>query len=157
MCFSLFFTSQAFKTDTYSRQPPPAPEEAYSRQPPNVLEQSYPKQQPSKSVQPYTGPSFSRDGPRPVEKYEKYTNDVEGLFGRPEQSPDRPRSRRSYDAERRPSPSKKDGAVLPNNQLSPRRMKNVLYTDSEEVSSKRREASKERQKEYNEFLKLKVG
>lgn len=115
--------AQAFKTNSYSRQPPPAPERT----------------------------PLSRE----VQLYEKYDQGVEGLFERPAQSFDRPRSRRSTDAARKYSPTKQEIVALPN--LSPRRTKNTLYEDSEEVSSKRREASKERQKEYNDFLKVKVG
>ncbi|XP_053394559.1 trichohyalin-like isoform X24 [Mercenaria mercenaria] len=169
---------EAFKTNSYSRQPPPAPEKDYSRQPPPAPEQGYSHQPPPSpkkgysrqpppapeqgySRQPlppsrdqgYRAPPFSSDGQKP---YRKYENGPEGLFGRPDQSRERPRSRRSLDADRKYSPTKRENVAMPVNQISPRRMKNALYTDSEEVSTKRREASKERQKEYNDLLRMKA-
>ncbi|XP_053394542.1 uncharacterized protein LOC123524695 isoform X7 [Mercenaria mercenaria] len=171
-------TPLAFKTNSYSRQPPPAPEKDYSRQPPPAPEQGYSHQPPPSpkkgysrqpppapeqgySRQPlppsrdqgYRAPPFSSDGQKP---YRKYENGPEGLFGRPDQSRERPRSRRSLDADRKYSPTKRENVAMPVNQISPRRMKNALYTDSEEVSTKRREASKERQKEYNDLLRMKA-
>lgn len=100
----------------------------------------------------FQGPPFSSDAHK---SYRRHENGNDVTYGRADQS-DRPRSRRSLDADRKPSPSKRDNAGI-QNKVSPRRVKQQLYEDSEEVSLKRREASKERQKEYNDFLKMKVG
>ncbi|XP_060551879.1 trichohyalin-like isoform X22 [Ruditapes philippinarum] len=142
---------EAFKTNSYANQPPPVPEQGYQRQPDYAPADDY-MRQPQSPLQKrdFQGPPFSSDAHR---SYRRREDGLDGTYGRPDQS-ERPRSRRSLDADRKQSPSKRDNAAK-QNKVSPRRMKQQLYTDSEEVSLKRREASKERQKEYNDFLKLK--
>ncbi|XP_060551942.1 trichohyalin-like isoform X30 [Ruditapes philippinarum] len=144
-------TPLAFKTNSYANQPPPVPEQGYQRQPDYAPADDY-MRQPQSPLQKrdFQGPPFSSDAHR---SYRRREDGLDGTYGRPDQS-ERPRSRRSLDADRKQSPSKRDNAAK-QNKVSPRRMKQQLYTDSEEVSLKRREASKERQKEYNDFLKLK--
>jgi len=43
------------------------------------------------------------------------------------------------------------------NELSPRRLMPTNYVDSEDVTSKRKEANMERKKEYNDYIRGKVG
>ncbi|XP_052775485.1 uncharacterized protein LOC128213611 isoform X7 [Mya arenaria] len=67
-------------------------------------------------------------------------------------SPDQGRgSRRSYEAERRPGGQGQEEM----NDKSPRRKKQSLYNDNEDVLAKRDKANKERQEEYNEYIKMK--
>lgn len=100
-----------------------------SRQPPPAPEQGFNEQ-----------PAFSNENAR------------DGVYERPVRTSERPRSRRLMEADKKYVPTNME----PSQKISPRRMKQSLYQDSEEVSSKRLEASKERQKEYNDYLKFKV-